>query len=241
MEEQDHSQHDHDHSHCGHDHSSGGHSHAPNTPMPVIAQVSRVVAQVVDRITGDRNSVPLLVSAAIVEALKNHGVQSRVIFGQAAWCEVLEDQSVAWVGCWGDHHTFWVATEFGEIVDLNASVSYRKSAEDSGLPPALYSPPMLWAHEWPKFYRYQPEGVAEIDLTESRDQNQLQLVLEEVRAKCRPDQLSTEQELDFLNEPMICPGRKLLDDSKNSFRHYDRALAVRGIPQAPEFRAVQTE
>ncbi len=216
------------------------HIHSPNTPLAVIAQVSRVVCQVVDRITGDRNEVPLLVAVATSEALRLHGISSRVIYGQAAWCEILEDQSVVWAGCWGAFHTFWVATEFGEVVDLNVSVSHRKSSEDPNLPSPMYSPPMLWTHEWPKFYRYQPEGVAEIDLTESRDQNQLRLVLDEINAKCRPELLpaSEESDLGFLNEPMICPGRKLLDDSKNSFRLYDRALSVKGIPDAPEFATV---
>src|SRR3954447_25547116 len=96
------------------------------TSLPIIASVSRVVTRVVDRITGDRVDFPLLVAAACVEALKRFGIESRVMYGQVAWIEVLEDNSLVWAGCWGQNYHFWVATQFGEVVDLNASVAHRK-------------------------------------------------------------------------------------------------------------------
>src|SRR5579863_6399083 len=92
---------------------------SPSTPIPVIAQVARAVTETVDRISGDRVEVPLLVAAACVEALKAFGIESRVMYGQAAWIEVLEDGSLIWAGCWGKNIHFWVATQHGEIVDLN--------------------------------------------------------------------------------------------------------------------------
>src|ERR1700722_10867248 len=98
--------------------------------LPVIANVSRVVTMVVDRITGDRVDFPLMVAAATVEALKNFQIESRVMYGQAAWIEVLEDQSVVWAGCWGQNIHFWVATQNGEIVDLNTSIAFKKRAHD---------------------------------------------------------------------------------------------------------------
>lgn len=203
-----------------------------STPLPVVANVSRVVTRVVDRITGDRVEFPLMVASACVEALKNFGIESRVMYGQSAWIEVLEDHSVVWAGCWGASIHFWVATQFGEVIDLNTSVAFKKRAHDNTLKP-LYSPPMLWSAEVPRFYRYQPEGVAELELTEERDLHRWETVLREVKEKCAPQFLENENELDFPNEPILCSGRKLLDDSHETFRHFDRALAVRGIPEAP--------
>ncbi len=202
------------------------------TPAPVIANVSRVVTLVADRITGDRNECPLLVATACVEALKGHGIQSRVMYGQVAWIEVLQDHSVIWAGCWGEHFHFWVATEYGEVVDLNVSIAHRKPAHSDPNQRGMFSPPMLWSKEVPAFYRYQPEGVAEVELTDTRDQRHLDLVLSEVREKCRPE-LLTDDVADFPNEPILCPGRKLLDDSVGSFKQFDRALSVRGVPPAP--------
>jgi len=201
------------------------------TSLPVIAQVSRVVTRIVDRITGDRSDYPLMVAAACVEALKCHGIQSRVMYGQAAWTEVMEDHSVVWSGCWGENIYFWVATQFGEVVDLNASVASRKQAHSRPYTKSLYSPPMLWSAEVPAFYRYCPEGVAELELTDEKDQRRFELVLAEVRDEVKRSK--ADEELEFPNEPILCPGRKLLDDSRQTFQYFDRALCVHGIPQAP--------
>jgi hypothetical protein len=206
------------------------------TSLPIIANVSRVVTKVVDRITGDRVDFPLMVAAATVEALKNFGIESRVMYGQAAWVEVLEDQSVVWAGCWGENIHFWVATQDGEVIDLNTSVAFKKRAHDNPAIKPLYSPPILWAAEVPKFYRYLPEGVAELELTDERDIKRYEVVLAEIKEKCGPQfakDETPESELDFPNEPILCPDRKLLDDSTETFRHFDRALGVRGIPVAP--------
>ncbi len=205
------------------------------TPLPVIAHVSRVVTRVVDRLTGGRVDYPLLVAMACVEALKGFGIQSQVMYGQAAWLEVLENHSVIWAGCWGEHFSFWVATVSGEVVDLNVSVACQKRAHADPSITSIHSPPMLWSREVPAFYRYQPEGVAELDLTDAQDQKKYELVLKEVREKCVPSQLASQidDSLEFPNEPIICPGRRILDDSRNSFRLFERTLAVRGIPSAP--------
>ena len=207
----------------------------PRTPLPIVAHVSRVVTKVVDRIAGDRVDVPLLVAMGCVEALKCFNIESRVMYGQVAWIEILEDQSAIWAGCWGENFHFWVATQFGEVVDLNTSVAYRKRSHSDPNMKALYSPPILWSAEVPKFYRYIPEGVAELELTESQDQRRFERVIEEIREKCGPQFLEnvTEEELDFPNEAILCPERKLLDDSRDSFKHFDRALSVYGIPKAP--------
>jgi len=202
------------------------------TPLEVIAQVSRVVTQVVDRIMSDRVDFPLMVAAACVEALKGFGIESRVMYGPVAWIEVLEDHTLTWAGCWGENFHFWVATQFGEVVDLNSSVAFRKKSHDRPDVRPLYSPPMLWSSEVPRFYRFQPEGIAELELTEERDIHKYEVVLEEVRAKCVPSAIQG-REPEFPNEPILCPGRKLLDDSNGTFRHFDRALAVKGIPESP--------
>ena len=203
------------------------------TELPIIANVSRVVTKVVDRITGDRADYPLMVAAACSEALKKFQIESRIMYGPAAWLEVLEDHSLVWAGCWGENFSFWVATQFGEVVDLNTSVAYRKRSHMQPNLKALYSPPILWSKEVPQFYRYSPEGVAELELTEEQDRKQFEQVLAEIQGNCGPEHIRADEEPKFLNEPILCPGRKILDDSRNGFKHFDRALSVHGIPAAP--------
>ena len=205
------------------------------TPLAIIANVSRVVTKVVDRLTGDRVDFPLMVCAAAVEALKNHGVESRLMYGQVAWIEILEDQTPIWAGCWGEHFHFWVATQFGEVVDLNTSVAHKKRGHANPSLKSMYSPPMLWSVDVPHFYRFVPEGIAELELHDPMEKERYAKVLREVNEKCRPEfsAQKLEHELDFVNEPILCPGRRLLDDSTGSFKHFDRALSVKGLPPAP--------
>lgn len=221
-----------------------------STPLPVIANITRVVTRVVDRVTGDRVDYPLLVASACVEALKLFGLGSRIMYGKVAWIEILANQQAAWAGCWGKHFHFWVETEFAEVVDLNVSVAYRKRAHDTPTLKALYSAPMLWSAEIPSFYRFVPEGIAELELTEERDIRNYERVLQEISEKCGPKHLTQEGSvasgqtlqqtdstdaagLDFPNEPILCPGRRLLDDSQQTFKHFDRALSIYGMPKAP--------
>lgn len=206
---------------------------ASSTPIPVIAQVSRVVTEVVDRISGDRVEFPLLVAAACVEALKGFGIESRVMYGQAAWIEVLEDGSVIWAGCWGKNIHFWVATQHGEVVDLNASVAHRKKVHSAPEFKAMYSPPILWSAEVPRFYRYVPEGVAELDLLEDADKELFERVLREIRERCVAVEDGEPSQSAFPDEPLLCPGRQLLDDSRSSFKKLDQALGAAGIPPSP--------
>lgn len=202
-----------------------------STPLPIIAQVSRVVTRVVDRIAGDRVDYPLLVAAACEQALKQYGIESRIMYGPAAWVEVTEDNQPFWAGCWGENFHFWVATQFGEVVDLNVSIAHRKRVHQNPQLKSAFSPPMLWSAEVPNFYRYQPEGVAEIELTDPKDQKKYDLVIREIQEKCTLEAIQGEPQ--FPSEAMLCPGRRVLDDGNQSFKHFDRALAVRGVPQAP--------
>lgn len=206
------------------------------TPLAVIAHVSRIVTKVVDRLTGDRADYPLMVAGLTVEALQCLGIESRIMYGEAAWIEILEDQTPIWAGCWEGNIHFWVATQFGEIVDLNTSVAHRKRGHQTPQWKALYSPPIVWSAELPKFYRYIPEGVAEIELTEEKDRKRYESAVAEIREKCVTNSVNLsaqENELDFPSEAILCPGRRILDDPQQSFAHFDRALSVRGIPQGP--------
>jgi len=204
----------------------------PLTPTPIVANVSRVVSKVVDRLTGDRGEFPLLVAGAVSAALKNFSIDSRVMYGPAAWIEITDQSSPIWAGCWGEHFSFWVATQFGEVVDLNTSIAHRKRSHQDPDLKSIYSPPMLWSREVPLFYRYQPEGIAELEITDPRDLARFEAVMKEVREKCRPEKLQGAAEA-FANEPILCPDKRVLDDSEHMFRHFDRALSVRGIPPAP--------
>ena len=203
------------------------------TPVEVIANVTRIVTRVIDRIMGDRSDYPLMVAAATVEALKTFDIAARVFYGQAAWVEVLEDHTVLWAGCWGKNLHFWVGSAYGETIDLNTSVAYRKRAHDNPGAKSMYSPPILWSREVPRFYRYVPEGVAELELHDAEDQRKYDRVLAEIREKCGPKHLVAGTQPDFPNEAILCPGRRLLDDSKDTFKHFDRALSVQGVPPSP--------
>lgn len=203
------------------------------TPLPIIAAVSRLVTKVTDRIAGDRSEFPLLVNMVALEALKMAGVNANIFYGQAAWIEVMEDMSLMWAGCWGNNTHFWIATNSGEVVDLNTSVSHRRRDHKNPLHKPKYAPPLLWSREVPSFYRYVPEGIAEVELTEERDQRWFKTCVEEIRQKM-PDAIRVaEEDLDFPDEPILCPGRRILDDAAQTFRHFDRALMIHGIPEKP--------
>ena len=206
------------------------------TPLSVIATISRLVTKVTDRISGDRSEFPLLVACVTAEALRKYGYQANVFYGQAAWVEIMEDMSLMWAGCWGDHTHFWVVTPYGEVVDLNTSVSYRKRSHSNPLHKPKHSPPLLWSREVPQFYRYLPEGIAEVELDLERDKRWFELCLKEVIEKLPPLEAllaSEEESLDFPDEAVLCPGRRILDDAAQNFRHFDRALLVQGIPVSP--------
>lgn len=209
----------------------------PSTPLLVIAQVSRVVTKVADRLTGGRADHPLLVALGCVEALRLHGISAQVMYGAAAWIEILEGQYPIWAGSWSPDESphFWVATPAGETVDLNLSVAHKMRTQRAPAVKALYSPPMLWCREVPRFCAYQPQGVAQVDLQDAsippKDAQRLRVLFDEIREKAGPDKATTEPE--FANEPILCPGKKLLDDSTTTFRLFDRALRVGGFPPSP--------
>ena len=203
------------------------------TPIEVVAQVSRLVTLIIDRITGDRVEVPLMVAAAAKHALALHGIESQVMYGPAAWIEILADNSVIWAGCWGDHYSFWVATQYGEVVDLNVSVAARKPSHQIPSQVAVLSPPMLWSKDVPAFYRYQPQGIAELELTSDHDKKQFEWVTQELTEKCGPKFLKSADLEEFPNEAILVPGRRVLDDSKTSFKLFDRVMSVRGVPRPP--------
>lgn len=206
------------------------------TPLDIVAHISRIVTLCVDRITGDRSDYPLLVCGAVQQALKQHGIQSRILYGQVAWIEIIKNHTPIWAGCFQDHFSFWVESEFGEIIDLNMSVAHRKTAHSGPTQEkSLYSPPMLWSKKIPLFYRFGPTGIAEFsgdDLSLVRDQSWLDLITEEIQKKCQPILLKTGEET-FPAEPILCPNLQVLDDEHKTFWSFDQALSAHGIPPAP--------
>lgn len=207
-----------------------------STPLAFIGQASRLITKVTDRISGDRSEFPLLVCSVTSTVLQKCGIGTNIFYGQAAWVEVMEDASLMWVGCWGQSHHFWVLTQFNEIVDLNTSVSLRKKVHGNEMHQPKYSPPIVWAHEVPKFYRYLPEGLAEVELDSERDQRWQRQCVDEILEKMGDLSLLMTDEVDgvqFPDEAILCPNRKILDDPKQSFGHFDRAMMIQGLPEAP--------
>jgi hypothetical protein len=205
------------------------------TPLPIIALVSRLVTRACDQVTGDRSDYPLLVAGACTRALGFFGIESHVLFGHAAWIEVLENHSVIWAQSTESAPHFWVETEYRETVDLNTSVAYRRRTREKTDLKASLSPPLLWSKDVPSFYRFHAEGAAEIAPTDARDLRWWKKLCDEIEKNCAGKTLPQLESLplEFPNEPMICPGRKLLDDSEGSFKHFDRALTATGLPKAP--------
>ncbi|MGE0614767.1 MAG: hypothetical protein AB7P04_03930 [Bacteriovoracia bacterium] len=202
------------------------------TPLAVVADVSRIATRVVDRITGDRADFPLLVALAAARRLAKYDIRADVMYGRAAWVEVLENSTPVWTGAWKDHSHFWVATQFGETVDLTAAVSYKKRGGNPDIHPQ-YSPPLLWSKDYPRFYRYFPEGIAELETpSDPKFARWVELVLSEMDRHPLTDVNATEN-LDFPDEPLLCNGRRLLDDGAETFKNFDRVLGVRGIPESP--------
>lgn len=204
------------------------------TSLPIIAEVSRIVSRCVDRITGDRSRYPQLVAEACKAGLLNYQIKSQVLYGNAAWVEILEEQSPVWAGCWGDNFYFWLITEFDELVDLNLSIACRTEGLGAGSNRSrtILSPPMLWIKEVPSFCRYEPLGIAELVLSQEKDKELFSTIIDEIHQKCDPAKLPTDElELEFSNEPLLCQKRRLLDDTRHSFQLYDRALSIRGIPE----------
>jgi len=199
------------------------------TPIAVVATLSRLITKVTDRITGDRSDYPLLVAMVGKQALEHLGIGANIFYGPAAWVEVQEDQTPLWVGVWGDRAHIWLATEFGEVVDLCRG---GQAGEQEG----KYSPPLIWSKVLPKFYRYHVAGQAEIDLKREQDRKWFDVCLSEVIEKIPAKEkllALNESDLDFPDEAILCPDRRILDDARQSFKHYDRALSIFGIPAAP--------
>jgi hypothetical protein len=202
------------------------------TSLSIVAWVSRVVTRAVDRITGDRSDYPLLVSAAGSYALKKLGIESHVLFGPAAWIELLEDGNVAWAGCFQESSPhFWIETQYKETVDLNASVAFKKKSQTELPSRAILSPPLLWSKEIPNFYRFHAHGAAELDLQSDRDQKWWKKIQEELDRHLAGFS-ENETDVEFPNEPLIC-GRRLLDDGEESFKKFDEALRATCLPNAP--------
>jgi hypothetical protein len=217
---------------------SASHLEFESTPLSALATIARLVTKVTDRITGDRSEYPLLVASVTAHAIQKLGIGANVFYGPAAWVEVMEDLSVMWAGCWGEHTHFWVSTQFGEVVDLNTAVSMRKRAHSNPNHRPKFSPPLLWSREVPSFYRYRPEGLVELSLDSDRDKKWFDLCTQELEAKLPTlaELVTTpEDAIDFPEEAILCPGRRILDDAGQSFRHFDRAIMIHGIPEAPNF------
>lgn len=197
------------------------------TSLPILAHTSRITMTLADRLLTDRTRSPLFLAYGVSEALKFFGIKSRVMFGNAMWLEVMDDHTVLWAGAFGEQMHFWVETEFHETVDLYVGAAHR--AESGSHQKAMFSPPNLWSKEIPGFYKYQAEGIAE---AESLDDPTFQLYMKEIREQCATVD-KDEVNPNFFNEPFICNDRKLMDDSKGSFKLFERAIQVRGIPKPP--------
>ncbi len=200
-------------------------------PMGRVATVTSTVCQVVDQILGFRARYPLITATVCLEALKLTGAKGSVRYGRACWVEVLEGGLTRWGGAWqeGEFH-FWVETNGGEIVDVAAAATAR-IPQVGGRAPVQYGPPILWSKEIPQFYRYETLGDAETNPDDVEGKKILENLFSRLQ---RSDLARNPLPEQFLNEPILISGKRLLDDEKQSFLHYDRALRIRH-PGKPPF------
>lgn len=197
------------------------------TLLPVVSRTIALTCSIADRLTSARERYPLFVCALGKEILAQQKIQSRIMYGHAAWVEIsAATREPVWAGFWGENFSFWLETEYKETIDLNTPVAHRRGYEALGAFSSLHSPPILWSRRIPSFYKYIPQGLAETDLTQERDLKWFETARNEARDKLAG-------EYDFPNVPIIGPEGKLLDDSQESFKQYDEILTEKGIPQAP--------
>lgn len=229
------------------------------TPLSTLTTVTQRVVAITDRLVGDRGYAPIFVAKVLEHALKLEDISAAVIYGEAAWAEVVPDENgnprVQWGGRWhqdpgsqdAGNFYFWVETRFGEWVDLTAASISRGSR-----PKALWAPPLLWSRSVPSFYKFKPHGMAEVEFTEPNQLKLFNLACEEIAAlrqdSMAPKDPATESSdllsgllSGLLNEPLLISrlgehGQRdlqVVDDSRQSFLNFDRALSVLGLPEGP--------
>lgn len=206
--------------------------------LALIAHASRITLSIVDRFLDQRAAQPIVVSQTLHEILKRYHFESLIHYGHAAWIEIREDEQPIWTGAWGENLWFWLETAHGETVDLAAAHSFK--LPDGSGHHSLRSVPLLWAKEIPSFYRYHSHGWAETDLEEPATKNLWQPILRAIEDLELPTLGTEAQPSDFPNEPIVCSGRRILDNSAADFRHFDRALSIFGMPEAPNFSTAQS-
>lgn len=191
-----------------------------------IAFISRTVPMIVDRITGGREAYPLFLSSMLIEAFRKLNLHAQVMYGRAAWIEITSDHRPRWTGSWHQFH-FWVQTKHQETVDFTVGASHRGTS--------LLSAPNLFTNEYPNFYRYQIEGIAEAEPETKLQEDWFRRGSEMIQRAHQDWLKSSAPEIEFIAEPIILSGKRLLDDEQNSFQSFDRSLGVYGIPQPPTF------
>lgn len=203
--------------------------HSHQTSLEIVGCVSKSVTKAADQLFGDRSLHPLLVCLGGVYALEHFKISSRCLYGQAQWIEILENEKPIWAGSSPQRPHFWLQSQFGETIDFNISVSHRLNSPSGPKEKSKYSPPMLWSLEIPQFYEYHVEGIAEINPEDHKLLKQLD------RLKRRIEIAISEYEksklIEFPNEPLLGPERKLLDSTQKEFQHFDRALSIHGFPE----------
>ncbi len=196
------------------------------TELSIIESTIGWIPLLCDRLTTDRADAPLFVAACVREWLSAHGVSSRIFFGRAAWILLMPDEMPVWAGLWEKAPYFWVETEFKETVDINACITHRRMLATSLEFQNAVPPPMLWSREVPKFFRFAPDGLAELPMDSEKERDLWERALAEMRDL-------KEKKPRLPNIPIVGPNRKVLDSEQGLFRRYDRALQIRGIPAAP--------
>lgn len=186
------------------------------TKEHLIRTLSRGVVLSTERVTGDRTSYPLFVYTALKALLTTHGHGGRIFYGKAAFLAV-ENERQSWFVFGEKRPYFWIETENKETVDLNVFRLIKKMG--------FLGPPLIWSKDIPIFYKYVPEGLAEVDEKEVSESSVFQSILKGA------SQAQSSEEV--VNEPIIFPDRKMLDSEQEEFATYEKLLNLSTVEKPP--------
>ena len=124
----------------------------------------RLILSTVDQVAlewyGDDSAIRCLqISSAIQQLLNEVGIRSELWVGALCIPGIGVDAwESGWVGFWDEDHHAWASTEFGELVDLNAS---RVHLHPCTVRKYKFAMPALWWDELsdlPSVIRYLPDS-----------------------------------------------------------------------------------
>lgn len=121
----------------------------------------------------------------IARVLNHYGIKSTLLEGSVCIPRLGGHGDFGWHGFWGDHHHYWLITEFQELIDLSVHQINIHSAFKGN--PLISPPPIWWSKisTMPDFLVYLPlEGfgtATDVQLENIEENQQLQIYLTSIQ------------------------------------------------------------